>query len=267
MIDKTQNRLYTLKRPVIFAHRGASAYAPENTLAAFELAIKQNTPAVELDVMLTKDQKVVVFHDLSIERVTGIKGNIRQMTLAEVKKLDVGSYFDSAFEGERIPTLEEVFDFIRDKLLINIELKNYLTPFDPLPELVASLVEKWQLQASVFFSSFNPIALIRIKRQLPQVPIALLAPEGKLGWPARSRLGELCRYQAIHPHYSDVNAKFIALHHRKGHLINAYTVNNVSTMRLLFDLGVDGVFTDDPPLAQTLLNTLHYPGERKNDSS
>lgn len=144
-----QSKLFELRRPIIFAHRGASAYAPENTLAAFELAIKQGAPAIELDATLTKDQMVVVFHDSSTERVCGYKGKINQMTLAEIKKLDAGSYFDPSFKGERIPTLEEVFDLVGDQLLINIELKNYLTPFDSLPQRVASIIKKQKLQTNV----------------------------------------------------------------------------------------------------------------------
>lgn len=250
-----RNLLFELQRPIIFAHRGSSAYAPENTLSAFEIAIKQNVPAIELDATLTKDQRVVVFHDSNTERITGHKGKINQMTLAEVKALDAGSYFDVAFSGEKIPTLEEVFELVGGKVLINIELKNYASPFDFLPQAVAHLIEKWKLQRTVFFSSFNPIALYRIKRQIPEVPIGLLTLDGKQGMFARSFLGELCRYQAIHPHYSDVDANFVATHHKKGHLVNVYTVNEASLMQKLFDLGVDGIFTDDPLLAQAQLKT------------
>ncbi|MCX8062766.1 MAG: glycerophosphodiester phosphodiesterase family protein [Anaerolineales bacterium] len=113
-----RNRLFELQRPIIFAHRGSSAYAPENTLSAFELAIKQNVQAIEFDVTLTKDKIVVVFHDSNTERITGHKGKINQMTLSEIKKLDAGSYFDSSFEGEKIPTLEEVFDLVGNKVLM-----------------------------------------------------------------------------------------------------------------------------------------------------
>lgn len=257
-----RNRLFELQRPIIFAHRGSSAYAPENTLAAFELAIKQNAPAIELDATLTKDQKVVVFHDSNTERITGYKGNINQMTLAAIKELDAGSYFDSSFEGEKIPTLEEVFDLVGNKVLINIELKNYASPFDALPQTVAHLVEKWKMHQNVFFSSFNPIALVKIRKFLPDIPIGLLALDGKQGWLARSRIGELCKYQAIHPYYQDVNAKFVDIHHKKGHLVNVYTVNDAATMQSLFDFGVDGIFTDDPLLAHAQLKNSLSSVER-----
>lgn len=257
-----QNRLFELQRPILIAHRGSSAYAPENTLASFELAIKQNVTAIELDATLTKDQKVVVFHDSSIERITGFKGKINQMTLAEIKKLDAGSFFDTSFQGEQIPTLEEVFELVGDRALINIELKNYSSPFDALPQQVAILIEKWKLHANIFFSSFNPIALWKIKRLLPEVPIALLAMDGKKGWLARSRFGEALAYQAIHPYYADVNPKFLSAHHQKGHLVNVYTVNNAAMMRTLFEMGIDGIFTDDPLLAQEQLKAFKQLSEK-----
>ncbi len=257
------HKIYELKRPIIFAHRGASCYAPENTLAAFELALKQNAPAIELDATLTKDHQVVVFHDSDTERITGLKGKINQLTLNEIRELDAGSYFDSSFQGEKIPSLEEVFELVGDKLLINIELKNYATPLDPLPEAVAALIKKWSLQHNVLISSFNPLALWKIKHSAPDIPIALLALDGQIGWLARSQVGEILNYQCIHPHYSDVNARFIATHHKKGHMVNVYTVNDPSLMRSLFDLGVDGIFTDDPRLASDVLNSISPIFEKK----
>ncbi|RCK76404.1 MAG: Glycerophosphoryl diester phosphodiesterase [Anaerolineae bacterium] len=257
-----RNRLFELQPPIIFAHRGSSAYAPENTLAAFDLAIKQNVTAIELDATLTADQEVVVFHDSNTERITGYKGKINQLNLAEVKKLDAGSFFDASFQGEQIPTLEEVFDLVGDRVVINIELKNYANPFDALPRRVADLIKKWNLHENIFFSSFNPIALWKIKNLLPEVPIALLALDGKQGWLARSRFGEILAYQAIHPYYVDVSPQFLSTHHQKGHLVNVYTVNDPAAMRALFDMGVDGIFTDDPLLAQEQLKTFKQITEK-----
>src|SRR5512134_684431 len=100
-------------RPMLFAHRGASAHAPENTVAAFELAVRQFKnlpPAVELDVKLSADKQVVVIHDQTVDRTTGSKGRVNQLTLAELKTLDAGSFFGPSFQGERIPTLSDVFE-------------------------------------------------------------------------------------------------------------------------------------------------------------
>lgn len=249
-----QNLLFDLPKPIIFAHRGASAYAPENTLAAFALAVKQGAPAMELDVKLTFDEEVVVIHDPTTLRTCGVNGTIKKMTLSQIKQLDAGSHFDTAFTGEKIPTLQEVFDLVGKKIFINIEITNYTSIFDNLPNKVAELVKKNKLQQWVFFSSFNPIALWKIKHLLPEIPIGFLAEAGKPGKLARSRFFEWLNYQAFHPYYADVNPNLVQYHHQKKRLVNVYTVNQAETMRSLHQMQVDGIFTDDPILAQQVLH-------------
>ncbi|MGB9673137.1 MAG: glycerophosphodiester phosphodiesterase [Anaerolineales bacterium] len=251
-----QHLLYELPKPIIFAHRGSSAYAPENTLAAFELAVKQEAPALELDVKLTHDGEVVVIHDPTTQRTCGKEGIVKNLTLAQLKQLDAGSHFDASFNGEKIPTLQEVFDAVGKKLLINVEITNYTSPLDDLPIKVAQLVKNNQLQEWVFFSSFNPIALWKIKKLLPQIPIGLLAEEGKRGNWARSKWLEWLNYEAIHPHHDDVTPAFVKYHHQKKRLINVYTVNQAEKMRQLFQMQVDGIFTDDPILAKQNLEKM-----------
>ena len=114
--------------PLVIAHRGASMYAPENTLAAFELAIEMGADAIELDTMLTADGIPIVIHDHSLDRTTDGIGSVSSKTVAELKLLDAGSAFDIRFAGERIPTLEEVFSAVGKKIMINVELKNYVSP-------------------------------------------------------------------------------------------------------------------------------------------
>src|SRR6266508_4216831 len=146
--------LESLPRPVIFAHRGASAHAPENTLAAFELALAQQADGIELDVKLSSDGQVVVCHDSTVDRTTDGKGRIKDLPLAELKKLDAGSFFSEKFHGEKIPTLEEVFESVGKRTFINVELTNYNSPRDQLVETVCMLVKKCGLQQRVMFSSF-----------------------------------------------------------------------------------------------------------------
>jgi glycerophosphoryl diester phosphodiesterase len=242
-----------IPRPTIFAHRGASAHAPENTLAAFELAISQGADAIELDVKLCADGEVVVLHDQTVNRTTNGVGDINQLSLAEIKKLDAGSYFDSAFQGEPIPTLAEVFETIGQRTYINIELTNYASVMDSLPEKTTRLVKRYAVQERVMFSSFNPIALIRANRQLPEMPLGLLAMPGKKGSLARSWLGTLIGYQALHPEFSDVTRSLVEGCHRRAKRVYAYTVNIEEDMRHLFSLDIDGIFTDNPLLARRIL--------------
>ena len=116
--------LEALPRPVIFAHRGASAHAPENTIAAFELALAQQADAIELDVKLSSDGYVVVHHDDTVDRTTNGNGRIKDLSLAQLRSLDAGSFFAEKFRGEKIPTLEDVFEAVGKRTFINVELTN-----------------------------------------------------------------------------------------------------------------------------------------------
>jgi glycerophosphoryl diester phosphodiesterase len=247
------SQYFELPRPTIFAHRGASAYAPENTLAAFQLAQRQGAPAIELDAKLTVDGKVVVYHDQTLTRTAGVDGRLIDWKYADLKKLDAGSHFDIAFRGEPIPLLEDVFEQVGRQVFINVELTNYASLNDDLPEKTAAVVRRHHLEDWVMFSSFSPLALARARRVLPQVPIGLLAEAGWRGGWARSWLGRWLRYQALHPEAADASPGLVQAAHRRNHRVHVYTVNQAEDMRRLFKLGVDGIFTDDPVLAIKLL--------------
>ncbi len=248
-----------LPTPTIFAHRGSSAHAPENTLAAFELAIRQNADAIELDAKLTADGEVVVFHDPTLDRTTDGSGWVSDHTLAELKELDAGCSFDVNFCGERIPTLAEVFEHVGQDTFINIELTNYRALRNTLPEKVASLIKYHHLQDRVFFSSFNPIALMRAFKMLPQIPSGLLALSGFAGAWARSALGRRVPYRALHPALSDVTPRLIHQQHQRGNRVHVYTVNHPDDINRMFDWQIDGIFTDDPLLARRILDGRPAP--------
>ena len=240
--------------PAIFAHRGSSAHAPENTLAAFELALQQEADGIELDANLSADQQVVIIHDQTVDRTTNGTGRVRDLSLPALRELDAGSHFDVAFRGELIPTLAEVFEAVGKRTFINIELKNYESPNDPLPQKVVQLVLQHGMSSRVLFSSFHPFVLRHIHRLLPEVPIGLLALPGKLGSLARGWLGKLIvPYQALHPALHDVTQTLVMHAHQAGRKVNVYTVNQSVEMRKMFSFEVDGIFTDDPLLARQVL--------------
>lgn len=239
----------TLPRPVIFAHRGASAHAPENTLAAFELALAQGADGIELDVKLSADGKVVVIHDATVNRTTGSSGRVKDLSLAEMRSLDAGSFFSEKFTSEKIPTLEEVFETLGKRMFINVELTNYNTPADHLVETVCMLVKKFNAQKRVLFSSFLPSNLSRARSYLPEVPSGLLALNGFLGAWSRSFGFSFGKYQALHPNIKDTTHEQVQRVHRLGKRIHVWTVNTEADMRRLFGWGVDAIFTDDPQLA------------------
>lgn len=248
--------LNLLPRPTIIAHRGASAYAPENTLAAFELALRQGADAIELDAKLTADGQVVVIHDQTVNRTTEGSGRVKDLTLAELRKLDAGSHFDIAFQGEPIPTLDEVFKAVGQLTHINVELTNYSSIYDDLPGKVAKLVKRHKLFRRVIFSSFNPVALLRIRRLVPDAPIGLLALPGRKGWLARSWFGRLLTYQSLNLELNDVTPALVKQTHRNGCYLYVYTINQARMMHQLFDMDVDGIFTDDPVLARQVLTKV-----------
>ena len=244
--------LESLPRPVIFAHRGASAHAPENTLAAFELALAQQADAIELDVKLSSDGYVVVFHDATVERTTNGKGRIQDLTLAQLKQLDAGGFFSEAYRGEKIPTLEEVFEVVGKRTFINVELTNYRTPRDHLVETVCMLIKKHNMQKRIIFSSFFASNLSKARSYLPTIPRGLLALNGLLGAWARSFGFVFGKYDALHPYLSDMSQHQAARVHRLNRRIHVWTVNREEDMRRLFGWGVDGIFTDDPQLARRI---------------
>jgi glycerophosphoryl diester phosphodiesterase len=249
--------LAQLPRPVIFAHRGASAHAPENTIAAFDLALEHHADAVELDVQLTADRHLVVIHDRSVQRTTGGDGNVSSMRLEEIKGLDAGSSFNASFRGEPIPTLEEIFARYRGKMYLNVELKNETSPWNDLPDRVVQLVDRFKVGDEVLISSFNPLAILRVRRLNPDIPVAALAYRSWRGEPVRRLAGIPFRTQALHVDWRDVNEELVARAHRNNQRLHVYTVNNVIEIQKLAAMGVDGIFTDDPQLAsQTLSRTI-----------
>jgi glycerophosphoryl diester phosphodiesterase len=241
--------LDSLPQPVVFAHRGACAHAPENTLAAFELALTHQADAIELDVKLSADGQVVVMHDATVDRTTNGKGRVRDLSLLELRALDAGSYFSDPYRGEKVPTLEEVFEALGKRTFINVELTNYHTSRDALVETVCMLVKKHKMQKRVLFSSFFASNLSKARSYLPEVPRGLLALNGLLGVWARSFGFAFGRYNALHPNLKDMTQQEVMRVHRLRRRVHVWTVNDGQDMRRLFNWGVDGIFTDDPALA------------------
>jgi glycerophosphoryl diester phosphodiesterase len=241
-----------LPRPIIIAHRGDKAYAPENTLAAFKQAAEKGADAIEFDVKLTADGQVVVLHDQTVDRTTNGTGNVARLPLAALRDLDAGVQFPGQFPGEKIPTLDEVFETVGLLLHMNVELTNYATPGDALVPKVVELVKKHRLQKQVLFSSFFVRNLRKASTLLPEVPRGLLTLSGLLGFWGRT-FGWRSDYYALHPYISDLNAGLVYRIHAAGKRIHVWTVNADADLKRMVGLGVDGVITDDPALALRLL--------------
>ena len=242
-----------MKTPLIIAHRGASAFAPENTMAAFRLARKLNADGIELDVMLSADDQLVVIHDQSVTRTTDGRGKVNEMRWEALKSLDAGSKFDARFAGEPLPLLDQVFEELGGQFLINVELKNYATPHDQLTEKVITLIEKMGLSDSVILSSFNARNLLRAERQKPSISRGLLTLPGLPGIPYRTWLGKRYHYDALHPYHKDVNERMVRRLHVQGKQVNVWTVDKADDLLRMRNLGVDMVICNDPAHAHEVI--------------
>ena len=248
--------MWSRNAPLVIAHRGASVYAPENTIAAFRLAAELGADAVELDAKLTADGQIIVHHDRTLDRTTNGTGLIQARTLAELRYLDAGSHFDPSYSGERIPTLNEVFRAVADRLLINIELSNYASPFDRLPEAVVKLIREFGLEKRVLLSSFNPVGLMKARKLAPEIQLGLLVVDKEPRW-LRAFFNMIAPHEAIHPSIALVSEEMIEDQHRQGCWVNVWTVNELEDIKRLVHLSVEGVITDVPDLAREVVREIH----------
>ena len=240
-------------RPLNIAHRGASAAAPQNTLAAFRKAIELGADGVELDVQPSADGAVVVIHDFTVDRTTDGTGRVAAKTLAELQSLDAGCKFSPQYAGERIPTLAEVFEAIDGRLLVNIELKDFRSLGGRLEGPVVEVVRKHAMEKRVLFSSFNPFVVRAAKRLAPDIPAGLLYEEDLLIPLRRAWLAPFVPHEARHPCFPMVTEETVEWCHARGLRVNTWTVNEPAEMRRLIALGVDGIITDRPDVLAGVL--------------
>ena len=241
-----------LSRPIIIAHRGDKTHAPENTLAAFKMADENGADAVEFDVKLTGDGRVIVLHDQTVNRTTNGSGKVSHLSLSALKDLDAGAWFSEKYRGERIPTLDEVFETIGERLYINVELTNYTSPYDDLVHKVVDLVKKHHLQDRMLFSSFFVRNLQIARLLLPEVPRGLLCMRGILGSWGRTFTwrGD---YFALHPYLTEVDLGLVYRVQAAGKRVHVWTVNPEEDLKRMVGFGVDAIITDNPVLALRLL--------------
>lgn len=240
--DKNADKVITV------AHRGASGYAPENTMAAFEKAVEMKADYIELDVQLSKDGQLVVIHDTTVDRTTDGTGKVGSLTLEELRKLDAGSYFGPEFAGERIPTLEEVLDAFRGKTGILIEIKApHLYP--GIEQKVAdALVERNMDKpenGKIIVQSFDFNSLKKFHHILPDVPIGVLTSGAShLTDPMLQEFKTFADY--VNPNLAYVNKDLVNRIHALNMGIMAWTVRDQSQVGPLLEAGVDGIITDYP---------------------
>lgn len=231
----------------IIAHRGASGYAPENTLAAFKKALDQNCTGIEFDVQMTKDGEIIVCHDYTVERTTNGSGHIKNLTLAEIKELDAGLWFDKKFAGEEIPTLEEIFEIVPPGVLMNIEIKNLAAERRDIEKEVVDLVVKHGRIDDVIISSFDHLSLKTVREINKHIKIGVLLYAYLLDPWSYIKAHDFDAY-SIHPAEEYLHKDFVKEAHEHGYKIFCYTVNDKETANAMYKMGVDSIFSNYPDI-------------------
>jgi glycerophosphoryl diester phosphodiesterase len=243
----------TAQRTLNIAHRGASAAAPPNTLAAFDVAVQLGADGIEFDVRLCADGVPVVIHNGTVDATTDGSGAVADMTLSELKRLDAGSWFDPAFAGERIPALTEVLEALGGRMLLNVELKGGSLLNDRLERAVANAIEVYDLAEHVHLSSFNPLILRRLQGHAPHLSTGLLCTSP--AW-LKAAIGRAVAPQglaALHPHHTLVDEGYVHWARQHGYRIYVWTVDDPTEMRRLIRAGVDGIITNVPDVLHGVL--------------
>lgn len=215
---------------LIIAHRGASGLAPENTLAAFRLALELGVDLIELDVHRTKDGHIVVIHDDSLDRTTDRSGKIRDLTLGEIVDADAG-------QGERVPTLHEALELMAERVLVLVEIK----PDDITADVIQTIMEAGAT-GDVVLQSFYPEVIAEAFRLAPEITRGLLIGQGG----AMADRASSVAAGVVVPSYRLLNDEVVHEIHLRGMGLWTYTVDEEATMRRMIELGVDGIITNYP---------------------
>lgn len=239
-------------RPFIIAHRGASGEAPENTLAAFRLGLEQGCDGIELDIHLTKDRQLAVIHDENIKRTTNGEGFIGEMTTAELKKYDAGSWFSNKYKGEKIPLLEEVFELVPKEIVINIEIKNIPSFYEGIEERLLDVLKCYDRVDGVIVSSFDHQCLYRLKKLNNKVKIGLLYFENVVDHVGFAKMFGL-PVESLHPDQRALRAEDVRKMLENGLKVYTWTCNSEECMKRIMDYGVSGIITNYPARLKLLI--------------
>ncbi|PSK96603.1 glycerophosphoryl diester phosphodiesterase [Murinocardiopsis flavida] len=253
------------------AHRGASAYAPENTIAAIDEAKARGAGTVEVDVQRSKDGKLVLFHDLTMERTTDVEKvypgrddyRVGDFTLRQLRKLDAGSWFDASYKGERIPTLEEGLRRLKHEGLNLLLEQKAPERYPGIEKETADLLKKhpWWLAGNpssepnrLAIQSFDHASVKRSHDRLPDVP------HGLLGKVAKGELGKVAKWaDQVNPDHKKIDAAYVKAVHKKGMEVYVYTVNEPADMRTAIGAGVDGIISDVPDVLLKVIEEQRLP--------
>ncbi|HJV46841.1 MAG TPA: glycerophosphodiester phosphodiesterase [Bacillota bacterium] len=228
------------RKPLNIAHRGASAYAPENTMPAFQLAAEIGCDGLEFDVQLTMDGLPIVIHDEQLDRLAGVCALVSDLTWAQVQSLDVGKRMGGKWTETKIPTLEEVLS-VYSHLYLNVELK--FSPHMGIEEKVVELINKYCSKGSVIVSSFYHPYLRKVKELDSHLQTGLLYTQEPIDILDYARqIG----VNAVHPEYTSLTRDRVVAFHQAGLAVNTWTVNQPEDIERCMEIGVNGIITNYP---------------------
>lgn len=231
---------------LIWAHRGASAWAPENTMSAFRLALEEGADGLELDVHLSRDGVPVVIHDEGVGRTTDGRGAVSETDWIKISDLDAGSWFDEAFKGEPVPALVEVFQWNAGQMKLNVEIKEFAAG--------SSVLNLWRQfpTTRLLVSSFDHHLLQVLQTQEAGLPLGFVYE--KRDWRSAVKRASSCNAYSFHPRHDIVEPEMLELCRELGLAVYPWTVDDPRRLEYLWGLGVDGVFCNDPGRVRSDLN-------------
>lgn len=243
----------------VFAHRGASGYAPENTLPAFELADRQKADGIELDVQLTKDGQVVVIHDEKIDRTSSGSGFVRDYTLEELRQFSFDHHMDQ-YQGVKIPLLKEVLELVKPgSMEVNIELKTGIFWYQGIEEKTLEIVKEAGMEDRVIYSSFNHYSVQKIKELDPSAQTAYLYSDVMLDV---EKYAAATGVEGIHPAvYHMYMSDFAEAYKKSGLKVRVWTVNEEEDMKRFIEEDVEAVITNYPDRAVMVREGTGHAGE------
>jgi glycerophosphoryl diester phosphodiesterase len=241
----------TLGRPIVVGHRGAPAYAPENTLASFRRALELGADMVECDVHLTADGTPIVIHDETLDRTSDGCGPVDRAQRADVRRLDAGAWFDPSFAGERIPTLDELLDWASGRVAVAIELKGVPYPHPQLVELTVAALRRHAMLDRAALIAFDHPSLAEARRIDPNVTCGVLYACRPVDAPA---LAHAVGAEALLPEWSFVVAEDVAHAHAAGLVVQPWESSDAQVITSLLAAGVDGVASDRPDVARAAVD-------------
>ncbi|OGT37493.1 MAG: hypothetical protein A3F11_02425 [Gammaproteobacteria bacterium RIFCSPHIGHO2_12_FULL_37_14] len=251
--DSPLNKILQFHPPVI-AHRGASAHAPENTMIAFTKAAQLGIQWIEFDVMQAACGEPIVFHDETLDRTSNGRGEVDRYPYTYLQTLDAGSWFDTSFSGEKIPTLNAVLECLQNtKMHANIEIKALPGREDTLVKIVAKEIISYfgDQSTNILFSSFSIAALYALRRYLPHCQMGLLLHEWQADW---QKTYDSLRCVSLHINHEILSEESAREIKNENKILLCYTVNTPERAAELYSWGVDAVFSDVPDRIQAILS-------------